>query len=75
MNETVSEVTLVFRNWDRESGLTEHAQVHPSLEALYSACLTAKDTDLIDRIIIRGRDAAGRERVVTFMFQSVTISR
>jgi len=75
MNETVTDVTLVFRNWDQEAGLTEHAQVHPSLEALYSACLTAGDTDLIDRIILRGQDAEGHERIVTFVFQSVTISR
>ncbi len=75
MDETVTDVTLVFRNWNREAGLTEHAQVHPSLEALYKACLTARDTDLIDRIIIRGHDAEGQERVVTFVFQSVTVSR
>lgn len=75
MSETVTDVTLVFRNWDREAGLTEHTQVHPSLEALYTACLTAKDTDLIDRIILRGRDDAGKERIVTFVFQSVTVSR
>lgn len=75
MNETVSEVTLVFRNWNHESGLTEHAEVHPSLEALFSACLNAGDADLIDRIIIRGHDVQGHERIVTFMFQSVTISR
>ena len=75
MNETVTNATLVFRTWDKESGLTEHTQMHPTLESLYSACLTAKDTDLIDRIIIRGHDAAGKERVVTFVFQSVTISR
>jgi hypothetical protein len=75
MNETVSDVTLVFRNWDQHAGLTEHTQVHPTLEALYSACLTAKEADLIDRIIIRGHDANGHERIVTFVFQSVTVSR
>jgi hypothetical protein len=74
MNETVSEVTLVVRRWDKEAGLTEHTQVYPTLDALYSACLNAKDTDLIDRIIIRGQDEGGAERVVTFVFQSVTVS-
>jgi hypothetical protein len=48
--------------------------VYPTLDALYSACLNAKDTDLIDRIIIRGEDEGGAERVVTFVFQSVTVS-
>lgn len=74
MNETVSEVTLVLRRWDKESGLTEHEQVYPTLDALYSACLNAQDTDLIDRIIIRGQDDKGAERVVTFVFQSVTVT-
>ncbi len=74
MDETVSEVTLVLRRWDKETGLTERTQVYPTLEALYSACLNAGDTDLIDRIIIRGQDTGGKERVVTFVFQSVTVS-
>jgi hypothetical protein len=74
MNEIVSEVTLVLRRWDKESGLTEHEQVYPTLDALYSACLNAQDTDLIDRIIIRGQDDKGAERVVTFVFQSVTVT-
>jgi len=75
MEETVADVTLVYRNWNRESGLTERTQVHPSLDALYKACLNARDSDLIDRIVIRGRDSEGKEQVVTFVFQSVTISR
>ncbi len=74
MKETINEVTLVLRRWDRESGLTEHTRVYPSLEALYSACLNVGDTDLIDRLIIRGSDEAGKDRVLTFVFQSVTVS-
>lgn len=74
MKETINEVTLVLRRWDKESGLTEHTRVYPSLEALYSACLNVGDTDLIDRLIIRGNDEAGQERVLTFVFQSVTVS-
>ena len=73
MNETVNEVTLILRRWDQESGLTEHTRVYPSLESLYSACLNVGDTDLIDRIIIRGQDGSGKERVLTFVFQSVTV--
>lgn len=74
MNEIVNEVTLVLRRWDKETGLTERTQVYPTLDALYSACLNVADTDLIDRIIIRGQDAVGKERVVTFVFQSVTVT-
>jgi hypothetical protein len=75
MNETVSEVTLVYRNWNRESGLTERNQPHPTLDSLFKACLTAGDEELIDRVIIKGRDAEGKEQTVTFVFQSVTVSR
>ena len=75
MKETVAEVTLVFRNWNRESGLTERTQLHPTLDSLFSACLKAGDADLIDRIVIRGQDDKGKEQVVTFVFQSVTISQ
>ena len=74
MDETVRELTLVLRRWDKDTGLTERTQVYPTLAALYSACLNVDDTDLIDRIIIRGLDAGGKERVVTFVFQSVTVS-
>ncbi len=73
MTETVNEVTLILRRWDRESGLSEHARVYPSLDSLYSACLGVSDPDLIDRIIIRGRDDTGKERILTFVFQSVTV--
>lgn len=73
MAETISEVTLVLRRWDKESGLTEHSRVFPSLESLYSACLHVGDPDLIDRIIIRGCDETGKERILTFVFQSVTV--
>lgn len=75
MKETINDLTLVLRRWDKDSGLTEHTRVYPSLEALYSACLNMGDADLVDRLIIRGSDGAGKERVVTFVFQSVTVSR
>jgi len=73
MPETVSEVTLILRRWDEESGLTEHTQVYPSLDSLFSACLNIHSPDLIDRVIIRGQDSHGNERVLTFVFQSVTV--
>lgn len=75
MNETVSEVTLIYRNWNREYGLTERNQPHPTLDSLFKACLTANDDDLIDRVVIKGKDAEGREQTVTFVFQSVTVGR
>ena len=72
MSEIISDVTLVLRRWDKEAGLTEHLQVYPTLNSLYTACLTLPNTDLIDRLIIRGRDETGKERVLTFVFQSET---
>ncbi len=73
MSERVNKIVLVIRRWDPKLGLTEHAQVYPDLESLYDACLKVEPPDLVERIVIRGRDESGQERTLTLSFQSVTV--
>lgn len=70
----ILDAAMVLRQWDRAHGLRESPQTFSSLEDLFAQCLAAGDPDVIDRIIIRGQDAAGHQRVVTFNFQSITVS-
>lgn len=75
----VTEGTIVLRYWDRAQGLREVAQAFHSLDELYAQCLaTATQSDgpaVIDRIIIEGRDGDDQPRVLTFVFQSITVTQ
>jgi hypothetical protein len=74
MTPEVTDCRIVFRRWDKEAGLVETPAAFASLEELYARCLATTDPALIDRIIIRGRDTAGVPQVVTFVFQSITVT-
>ena len=74
MNPEVTDCTLILRRWDKETGLIETPAAFASLEELYAKCLATADPALIDRIIIRGRDTKGVPQVVTFVFQSITVT-
>lgn len=65
---------IIFRQWDRASGLTETTQTFTSLDELYALCLSIKDPEIIDRIVIEGLDGQMLKRVIAFEFQSITIS-
>jgi hypothetical protein len=66
--------TIVLRQWDRAHGLRETPRAFSSLDELYALCLTVDAPEVIDRIIIDGRDADDSPRVLTFVFQSITVS-
>lgn len=70
----VSAGTIILRRWDRAQGLREDELAFQSLDQLYAQCLEADNPQVIDRIVIRGQDASGQTRVVTFVFQSITVS-
>lgn len=70
----VTDGTIVLRQWDRTQGLLETPQDFHSLDELYALCLAVDAPNVIDRIVIRGRDAEDRPRVITFVFQSITVS-
>lgn len=66
--------TVIFRRWDRHSGLDETSALFESLDDLFSLCLETNDPLLVDRVSIEGIDEKGARRVVTLVFQSVTVS-
>ena len=66
--------TIIFRQWNRASGLSETSQTFHSLDELYALCLSIKDPEIIDRIVIEGQDDQTQKRVIAFEFQSITIS-
>jgi hypothetical protein len=74
MNPQVQDCTMILRRWDKEAGLIETPVAFASLEELYARCLATTDPALIDRIILRGRDTKGVAQVVTFVFQSITVT-
>ena len=74
MTPRVLEGKLVLRSWDRAAGLTETPKSFNSLDELYAHCLATTDPELVDRIVIRGYDEQGQPRVLTFVFQSITVS-
>jgi hypothetical protein len=74
MAPKVEDCAMILRRWDKEVGLTETPAAFASLEELYAMCLATADPALIDRIIIRGRNADGAPQVVTFVFQSITVT-
>ncbi len=74
MPSQVTSGTVIFRQWDPSHGLRETVQRFDSLDDLFELCLHVEDPRLVDRIIIEGYDAAGNPRVLTFRFQSMTVS-
>ena len=73
MNPKVLEGQIVLRQWNR-AGLTETSKMFHSLDELYAHCLATSDPLVVDRIIIHGHDEQGQPRVLTFVFQSITVS-
>ena len=65
---------VIFRRWDKSSGLDETSMPFSTLDHLFELCLQANDPLLVDRVVIDGVDADGVQRVVTLVFQSVTVS-
>jgi hypothetical protein len=64
--------TLVLRSLTPAAGVTERSLSFESLEELFAYCVAHADARLVERLTISGRDPEGRERLLTFTFQSVT---
>jgi hypothetical protein len=73
MPAKVIEGTIVLRQWNR-AGLTETPRTFHSLDELYAYCLGTTDPEVVDRIVIQGHDEHGHPRVLTFVFQSITVT-
>lgn len=65
---------VIFRRWDRHSGLDETSAPFSTLDDLFALCLQSNDPLLVDRVTIEGQDTDGARRIVTLVFQSVTVS-
>lgn len=74
MGVKVQKGVVIFRRWDKHSGLDETSAPFSTLDDLFELCLQANDPLLVDRVTIEGIDATGAHRIVTLVFQSVTIS-
>ena len=74
MGADVQDCAIILRRWDNVSGLIETPVAFASLEELYATCLATENPSLIDRVIIRGHNAEGVPQVVTFVFQSITVT-
>jgi hypothetical protein len=65
---------IIYRRLEKAGGLHESEQAFSSLDELYALVLDTKDPYLVDRIMITGENSSGAHQVVTFVFQSITIS-
>ncbi|MCD4685097.1 MAG: hypothetical protein K8S97_04075 [Anaerolineae bacterium] len=65
---------VIFRRWDKHAGLNETETTFSSLEDLFELCLQTNDPLLVDRVVIEGVDEHGAVRIVTLVFQSVTVT-
>ena len=65
---------IMVRQFDQGTGLAEHGLPFATLDELYRACLAINAPLLVDRIVLRGQDEAGHDRVLTFVFQSMTVT-
>jgi hypothetical protein len=74
MAAKVEHGVVIFRRWDRHTGLDETSASFTTLDDLFALCLQANDPLLVDRVTIEGHDATGARRTVTLVFQSVTVS-
>jgi hypothetical protein len=74
MAAKVQRGTVIFRRWDRHVGLDETSTSFSTLNELFALCLQANDPLLVDRVTIEGEDESGMARVLTLVFQSVTVS-
>lgn len=72
MSGQVTSLKVVFRKWERGSGLAETEHTLSSLQELYDICLKTHDPDVIDRVIIEGTGTDGSPHRVTLAFQSST---
>ena len=64
---------LILRQWG-QTGLIETSKTFSSLDELYTYCLTAGDAEIVDRIVIQGKNEDGQLCELTFVFQSITVA-
>lgn len=74
MDIKIENGTMIYRHLEKEGGLQETTESFTTLEEMFALTLNAKDPYLVDRVVIEGQDQQGAHRIVTFVFQSITIN-
>lgn len=72
MEAIISGCKITLRQWNADKRITETSMSVASLNELFAFCVGASDPNLIERLTITGSDAKGRERILTFTFQSIS---
>jgi hypothetical protein len=72
MKATLQKCTLVVRRLGRDSAISESDVEVASLEHLFDECLSLAERHLLERLVVAGRDARGRQRSLVFTFQSAS---
>lgn len=72
MKPRLQKCTLVVRRLGRNSAISESEVEVASLEQLFDECLALAERQLLERLVIAGRDASGRERSLVFAFHSAS---
>jgi hypothetical protein len=72
MKTTLQKCTLVVRRLGRDSAISESEVAVTSLEHLFDECLSLAERQLLERLVVAGRDARGRERSLVFAFHSAS---
>ena len=70
MKPTLQKCTLVVRKPD--DVVTETRVDVSSLEQLFDECLSLAERQLLERLVVTGRDARGRKRSLVFGFNSAS---
>ncbi len=74
MSVKVEKGKIIFRQWDNIVGLQETEVPFRSVEDLFELCLEVSDPRMVERVVIEGEDDRGKPHVITFVFQSLTIT-
>jgi|RhiMetdeSRZDD1v2_1073273.scaffolds.fasta_scaffold21165_8 hypothetical protein len=64
---------VVYRTWTEDEGLHESEAEFHTLEELYSRCLGAANSNVINRLVLTGEDERGEARSVIFTFRAMTV--
>ena len=72
MKSKMETCSLITRRLTPGRGIAETSQPVGSLEELFAQCVAKTAPDLVERLLLAGRDAKGRPRFITFTFQSVS---
>jgi hypothetical protein len=64
---------VVLRHWTDQEGLSEISQSFKSIDELFNICLQNNPSLLVDRVVLEGHDMDESPRIVTLVFQSVSM--